>query len=306
MFHSTVNHLTQTETLKQEIIPAKLIYILFFSPCHHIWFGPNRQTQENNSRAGKKWRLEFELLWAVMILVTRVSGFHSAPSNIPTNDGASGRTCCTQDSDVMSALDCEQSACCSLWAPGTLPLSSHSVDQGQTWGTSSTPHVVLSHTSNIWRDFLRLMKAFISAGRPTLAQEFFGNVTVKKSLLSSPVWGTKRESSVCESATEVRTHSACVHTEKGVSLPVPRQPEQCSNGPRLHGSAFAQTVTPLLVTTTDGVSHAHCEEGYVTPLRMPSCVFHPIRTTHTHAESNGHEEEKRGRFWINRATVWEK
>lgn len=101
------------------------------------------------------------------------------------------------------------------------------------------------------------------------------------SVVISGVWGTKRESSVCESGTEVRTHSACVHTEKGVSLPVPRQPEQCSNGPRLHGSAFAQTVTPLLVTTTDGVSHAHCEEGYVTPLRMPSCVFHPIRTTHT-------------------------
>lgn len=62
--------------------------------------------------------------------------------------------------------------------------------------------------------------------------------------------------------------------------------------------AFAQTVTPLPLTTTDGVSHAYCVEGYVTALRMPSCVLNLIWTTqaqtqtetHTHACSDTYME----------------
>lgn len=64
-------------------------------------------------------------------------------------------------------------------------------------------------------------------------------------------------------------------SEKGVSQPVPCQIEQCQTAWR----TLAQTVTPLPPTRTDGVSHAYCVEGYVTSLRMPSCVLNLIRST---------------------------
>lgn len=74
--------------------------------------------------------------------------------------------------------------------------------------------------------------------------------------------------------------------------------------------AFAQTVTPLPLTTTDGVSNAYCVEGYVTSLRMPSCVLNLIWTTqaqmrtdtHTHMHEKTHTwRVKRGHCWINQA-----
>ena len=52
--------------------------------------------------------------------------------------------------------------------------------------------------------------------------------------------------------------------------------------------AFAQTVTLVPLTTTDGVSHAYCAPGYVTALRMPSCVLNLIWTTQAQTNRHGH------------------
>lgn len=61
--------------------------------------------------------------------------------------------------------------------------------------------------------------------------------------------------------------------------------------------ALAQTVTPLPLTTTDGVSHAYCAEGYVTSLWMPSCVLNLIWTTQAQTQTDTHTcmgEEREG------------
>lgn len=61
--------------------------------------------------------------------------------------------------------------------------------------------------------------------------------------------------------------------------------------------AFAQTATPLPLTTTDGVSHAHSVKGYVTALRMPSCVLNLSWTTQaqTHMAHVGKRQTWRGK-----------
>lgn len=73
-----------------------------------------------------------------------------------------------------------------------------------------------------------------------------------------------------------------------------------ANGARTHGALSAQTVTPLTLTTTDGVSHAHCVKGYVTSLRMPCCAFNQAWTTQmqtrkdtcTHSSETSEGEKK--------------
>lgn len=73
--------------------------------------------------------------------------------------------------------------------------------------------------------------------------------------------------------------------------------------------AFAQTVTLLPLTTTDGVSHAHCVEGYGTALRMGSCVLNLIWATqvqpqtdlHTHMERHITRRGREGTTEINHA-----
>lgn len=196
--------------------------------------------------------------------------------------------------------------CLNPWDTPALSLS-HSEDQCMTDLKQLASHCSHCLVLQYLKRLNVVNEALISAGQPILAEE---SLTCREWVytLSSLVLITERDSSICETCREVWPHAVTAYWEGCFSagaMPDRAVLERCQTAWR----AFAQTVTPLPLTTTDGVSHAYCVEGYVTP----RCVLNLIWTTQTRMQRDTradmheqtHGEEERGCRGINQATVEE-
>lgn len=143
------------------------------------------------------------------------------------------------------------------------------------WEGLSFPHQNC-HCLNIWRSLTWFNQALVPEDLSITAANSFKCQGRKSTILSS-CW-TKRDSSICQPCCKVWLHVATAIWEgcfTASAMPNRAVLKWCQTGWR----AFAQTVTLLPRTTTDGASHAHCVEGYVTALLMPRRVLNLIWTT---------------------------